>query len=216
MKTGKELFDHWATNYDQLLATGSAPVSFEGYEDVLTEAVKQTQVTPDMSVLDLGTGTGNLAARFVTLGCDVWGMDFSENMLVKAQEKLPSVHLVLADLRAEAWPPSLDRRFDRIVSAYVWHDFDLPYKTKLLERLTGQFLTGKGRIVVADIAYLDETARTQAAAYWGRLWNQEEHYWAGDETIAACQAIGLSCSYQQVSSCAGVFVMQKLNDPAYP
>ena len=209
MKTGKDLFDNWATNYDQLLATGTAPVSFEGYEDVLTEAVRQTQVTPDMSVLDLGTGTGNLAARFVTLGCDVWGMDFSENMLVKAQEKLPSLHLVLADLRDEAWPQSLNRRFDRIVSAYVWHDFDLPYKIELLERLTRQFLTRKGRIVVADIAYPDETARTQAGKYLGSLWNKEEHYWAADETIAACKAIGLSCTYQQVSSCAGVFVFEK-------
>ena len=209
MKTGKELFDNWATNYDELLATGTAPVSFEGYEDVLTEAVKRTQGMPTMSVLDLGTGTGNLAARFVTIGCDVWGMDFSENMLVKAREKLPSLHLVLADLRAETWPQSLYRRFDRIVSAYVWHDFDLAYKITLLERLTGQFLTRKGRIVVADIAYPDQTARTQAKKYWGSLWNEEEHYWAANETIAACKAIGLSCTYQQVSSCAGVFVIEK-------
>lgn len=89
MNTGKELFNNWAANHDQLLATGNAPISFEGEEDVLTEAVKQPQVMPDMSVLDLGVGTGNLEARFVTIGCDVWGMDFSENTLVKAQEKLP-------------------------------------------------------------------------------------------------------------------------------
>jgi len=209
MSTGKELFNAWAANYDQLLVAGTAPVSFEGYEDVLSEVAKQAQVVPGMSVLDLGTGTGNLAARFVTFGCEVWGLDFSENMLAKAQEKLPSLHAVLADLGTDAWPQSLDRRFDRIVSAYVWHDFDLAYKITLLERLTGQFLTRKGRIVVADIAYPDQTARTQAKKYWGSLWNEEEHYWAANETIAACKAIGLSCTYQQVSSCAGVFVIEK-------
>ena len=208
MKIGKELFNTWAANYDQSLSAGTAPISFEGYEDVLAETVAQADVAPGMSVLDLGTGTGNLAAHFVAVGCDVWGIDFSENMLAKAQEKLPSLHPVLADLRDETWPRSLTRRFDRIVSAYVWHDFDLAYKMRLLKRLTEQYLASQGRVVVADIAYPDQTARTQAGAYWGRLWSDTEHYWAADETIAACKAIGLSCTYQQVSSCAGVFIIE--------
>jgi len=208
MSHRKELFNAWAADYDQLLVAGTAPVSFEGYDDVLAEVVEQAQVAPGMSVLDLGTGTGNLAARFVTVGCEVWGMDFSEKMLAQAQEKLPSMHIVLADLLAEAWPQSLKRRFDRIVSAYVWHDFDLAYKMGLLKRLTEQNLARQGRVVVADIAYPDQTARTQAGAYWGRLWSEAEHYWAADETIVACKAIGLSCTYQQVSSCAGVCVIE--------
>lgn len=209
MSTGKELFNAWAADYDQLLVAGTAPVSFEGYDDVLAEVVEQAQVAPGLSVLDLGTGTGNLAARFVTVGCEVWGLDFSENMLAKAQEKLPSLHAVLADLRAEAWPQSLHRRFDRIVSAYVWHDFDLAHKMGLLKRLTEQYLASPGRVVVADIAYPDQTARTQAGAYWGRLWSETEHYWAADETIVACKAVGLSCTYRQVSRCAGVFVIER-------
>jgi putative AdoMet-dependent methyltransferase len=207
MKTSKELYNTWAANYDQLLVAGTVPISFEGYDDVLTETVARAQVVPGMSVLDLGTGTGNLAARFMTMGCDVWGMDFSENMLAKAQEKLPSLHLILGDLRDKTWPQSLTRRFDRIVSAYVWHDFDLAYKMGLLKRLSEQHLTSQGRVVIADIAYPDQATRTQAGAYWGRLWNEAEHYWAADETITACTAIGLGCTYQQVSSCAGVFVI---------
>jgi putative AdoMet-dependent methyltransferase len=208
MKIGKELFNTWAANYDQSLAAGTAPISFEGYEDVLAETVVQAKVAPGMNVLDLGTGTGNLAAHFIAAGCDVWGMDFSENMLAKAQEKLSSLHTVLADLRDETWPQSLTRHFDRIVSAYVWHDFDLAYKMRLLKRLSGQYLASQGRVVIADIAYPDQAARTQAGAYWGRLWSKAEHYWAADETIAACKANGLGCTYQQVSSCAGVFVIE--------
>ena len=99
-------------------------------------------------------------------------------------------------------------RFDRIVSAYVWHDFDLAYKMSLLKRLAGDYLAGQGRVVIADIAYPDQTARAQARAYWGSLWSEAEHYWAADETIAACKAIGLDCTYQQVSSCAGIFVIK--------
>jgi putative AdoMet-dependent methyltransferase len=208
MKTGKELFDAWADNYDQLLDSGNASISFEGYEDVLAETVLQAQVEPGMHVLDLGTGTGNLAARFLSAGCDVWGMDFSEGMLAKAREKLPGLHPVLGDLREETWSQDLLRQYDRIVSAYVWHDFDLEYKLELLKRLIGHYLASQGRVVIADIAYQDQAARLQARAHWGRLWSDAEHYWAADETIAACKASGLRCDYQQVSSCAGIFVIE--------
>ena len=208
MKTGKELFDAWAANYDQLLDSGAASISFEGYEDVLAETVVQARVVPGMRVLDLGTGTGNLAARFLSAGCDVWGMDFSEGMLAKAREKLPGLHPVLADLRVEAWPQNLMRPYDRIVSAYVLHEFDLDEKLGLLTRLIDRHLVSQGRVVIADISYPDRTARSQARADWGRLWSETEYYWAADETIAACHSIGLGCSYHQVSSCAGIFVFE--------
>ena len=205
MKTSKELYDAWSVHYDENLKAGRMPVSFEGYANVLAEAVLQAEVVAGMSVLDLGTGTGNLAALFATLGCDIWGLDFSEDMLAKAHAKLPFLHPVLADLGDETWSHNLDRRFDRIVSAYVWHEFDLQDKLRRLKRLTDCCLASQGRVVIADIAYPDQTARIQAAADWGSLWSAADHYWAADETIAACQAIGLGCTYQQVSSCAGVF-----------
>jgi putative AdoMet-dependent methyltransferase len=209
MKTGKELFNTWAVNYDQLLDSGNASISFDGYEEVLAETTALAQAVPGMCVLDLGSGTGNLAAHFVSAGCEVWGMDFSEGMQAKAREKLPSLHPILADLRDETWPESLTRRYDRIVSAYVWHDFDLVTKMGLLVRLSRDYLSMQGRMVIADIAYPDRARRAQAQAYWGSLWSDAEHYWAGDETIAACKAIGLACSYEQVSSCAGIFVIEK-------
>ena len=209
MKTGKELFNTWASNYDQLLEDGNASISFEGYEQVLDETFSQSQPVAGMRVLDLGTGTGNLAARFLSADCEVWGMDFSEKMLAKARAKLPGLHTILADLRAEKWPHKLAVRFGRIVSAYVWHDFDLDFKMELLERLSRDLLAERGKFVIADIAYPDQAARAQARAYWGSLWSDAEHCWVGDETIAACKAIGLDCSYLQVSSCAGVFVIEK-------
>ena len=209
MKTGKELFNTWAANYDQLLEDGNASISFEGYEQVLDETFSQSQPVAGMRVLDLGTGTGNLAARFLSADCEVWGMDFSEKMLAKARAKLPGLHTILADLRAEKWPHKLAVRFGRIVSAYVWHDFDLDFKMELLERLSRDLLAERGKFVIADIAYPDQAARAQARAYWGSLWSDAEHCWAGDETIAACHAIGLNCTYRQVSSCAGVFVIEK-------
>ena len=112
-------FDHWAGHYDQSIQ-GDGDFPFNGYEQILDEVTRAAHTQPGMCVLDLGIGTGNLAVRFANLGCRLWGIDFSAEMLGKAIEKLPQAVLVQADLLSD-WPTELDRRFDRIVSAYVLH-----------------------------------------------------------------------------------------------
>ncbi|WP_457629662.1 class I SAM-dependent methyltransferase [Oceanithermus sp.] len=70
------LFDTWAENYDDDIASNGGAFPFDGYRDVLDEVLTLADVEPGMRVLDLGIGTGNLAARFVRQGCNVWGIDF--------------------------------------------------------------------------------------------------------------------------------------------
>jgi len=70
-----QLFDAWADDYDSAVLSADHPFPFAGYQAVLDEIVNQSQVQPAMTVLDLGTGTGNLAAQFLAQGCQVWGMD---------------------------------------------------------------------------------------------------------------------------------------------
>jgi putative AdoMet-dependent methyltransferase len=64
-----EDFDDWAESYDTSVSNDRFP--FTGYQDVMTQMVTLAQVRPGMSVLDLGTGTGNLAAGFARLGCNL-------------------------------------------------------------------------------------------------------------------------------------------------
>jgi cyclopropane fatty-acyl-phospholipid synthase-like methyltransferase len=200
-----QLFDNWAESYDR--AVESAGGVFKGYEEVLALIVHSAAARPGMRVLDLGIGTGNLAQRFVILGCEVWGTDFSPAMLAKARLKLPQVKLVQMDLLQTNWPGELDeQRFDCIVSAYVFHHFGLGIKVRLLERLAEQYLTHRGRIVIGDIAFPSVQALQLAGA---DHWDEDEHYWAADETRAACQDAGLAVTYTQVSSCGGVFVIEQ-------
>jgi putative AdoMet-dependent methyltransferase len=200
------LFDDWAEHYDQSIQDES-DFPFDGYRRVLDEITRAAGARRGMKLLDLGIGTGNLAARFAALGCDIWGVDFSAGMLAKTIKKLPNAALVKADLLGD-WPPELDHRFDRIVSAYVLHEFDLSTKVKLLQKLAERHLAAKGRIVIGDIAFptsaaLDEEHRKRADS-----WDEEEYYWAADEATDACRSAGLQVSYKQISSCGGVFVIK--------
>jgi predicted TPR repeat methyltransferase len=195
------IFERWAKRYDESVQTDKG--IFASYGLVLAEVIRAAEVETGMRVLELGIGTGNLAQRFVALGCQVWGTDFSPAMLDLARAKAPEVTLIQMDLTAE-WPDALQQRFDRIVANFVLHEFDLATKISLLQRLATHHLVEQGLIVVGDVAFATADARRQSGA---ESWDEDEHYWAADETMAACAGTGLEVMFEPVSWCTGVFVV---------
>jgi len=123
-------------------------------------------------------------------------------MLAKARQKIPAAHFILHDLRADL-PAEMNRPFDRIISAYVFHHFDLDEKIRILRGLLPHLASG-GRIVIGDIAFSNQTALEQVKAEGGDAW-EDECYWLADETLSALENAGLQAEYKQVSNCAGVF-----------
>lgn len=200
-----QLFDRWAQRYDASLASTDGDFPFDGYERILDAVVMLADVRPGMRILDLGIGTGNLAQRFVQQECEVWGMDFSAEMLAKARVKLPCVHLVQANLLVD-WPADIQPPFDWIVAAYVLHEFTLEAKIDVLRRAT-HYLAPDGVILVADIAFPSVAIREATIQrIYGDSWDEDEWYWAADEAIAACENAGLHATYRQLSRYGGIFV----------
>ena len=199
-------FNLWAENYDQDIKAQTR-FPFIGYERVLETVVTLAAPQAGASVLDLGAGTGNLALRFAERGCKLWCADFSEAMLDKARRKLPGARFVQHDLRA-AWPAELDRRFDHIVSAYVFHHFELKKKVKLCLELVSGHLIEDGNLIIADISFPNAKTMKSFAESVGELWTQEP-FWLADEALAALEKADLQAEYVQVSDCAGVYSITK-------
>jgi len=200
-----EEFDDWAESYDASVSIDQFP--FTGYRDVLTNIVALSETRPGMSVLDLGTGTGNLAAGFARLGCELWCTDFSAPMLAQARLKLPQAHFLQHDLRVEL-PAGWQRPFDRIVSAYVMHHFELDEKVRILRGLLPRLAPG-GRLIIGDIAFPNQAALDQVKAEAGEGW-EDEYYWLVDQAMPALEKAAMQVSYRQISSCAGIFVISIL------
>lgn len=203
----QQTFDEWASYYDHSVATSARDESFPfaGYDRVLDTIVQRTAAQPALALLDLGTGTGRLAARFAALGCAVTGADFSPEMLARARENVPAARFVAVDILGD-WPPELNRRYDRIVSSYVFHEFELPAKLDLLRRLRRDHLAAGGRIVIGDIMFPNAAARDAVRQRWPAEWD-EEFYWLADEALPALHAAGFTAAYEPLSVCGGVIVI---------
>jgi len=74
---------------------------------------------PELSVLDLATGTGTLAAAFAERGHRVAGIDFAARLLRRARRRLPGADLRLMDLAD--LPQLPDDSWDIVTLAYVLH-----------------------------------------------------------------------------------------------
>jgi ubiquinone/menaquinone biosynthesis C-methylase UbiE len=132
--------------YDDAVADESNPVR-DGYAATLDWVILHAAVGRDDVVADLGTGTGNLAAR---LGphARVVCVDVSTGMLDVARRKLsPDTEYVAADLlefvdRASAC--------DVVMSTYAIHHLIAEERVALLEGLARGLRPG-GRIAIGDL-----------------------------------------------------------------
>ncbi|HUF90857.1 MAG TPA: ubiquinone/menaquinone biosynthesis methyltransferase, partial [Candidatus Limnocylindria bacterium] len=94
---------------------------------------------PPGPVLDLATGTADLAIAVQATGREVIGADFSMGMLAQAQRKLaartaPRITLVAADALAL---PFADRSFACVTSAFLLRNLgDLPTGLREMRRVT--------------------------------------------------------------------------------
>ena len=145
--------DAEADGYDVDVADESNPVR-DGYDATLDWVIEHAAVGRDDTVIDLGTGTGNLAARLgphARLVC----VDVSTGMLAVAKTKLPrATEYVEADLLefVERAPEC-----DAVVSTYAIHHLTADEKIALLDGLFLRLRPG-GRIAIGDLMVADRSA----------------------------------------------------------
>jgi len=200
-------FGDWADSYDDSIRTESI-FPFDGYEQVLDTIVLRAGPRPGMTVLDIGTGTGNLALRFAELGCKLWCTDFSRPMLEKARAKLPDAHFIAHDFRTDLPLKLGEMRFDLIVSAYVFHHVELPEKLEICRSLVRGVLNPEGRLVIGDLSFQSQAVMDAFARSIPDIW-EVEPYWLVDGALPALKDARFLVDYDQVSACAGVYKIQE-------
>ena len=111
--------------------------------------VETASPKPGMRILDLCTGTGEVAAlvkRKLGPGGLVVGVDFSEGMLEVAKGKCPDVEWIQADV---VNLPFRDRTFDIAFCAYGFYELKDWQKLELLKEVR-RVLRPKGRFFIME------------------------------------------------------------------
>jgi demethylmenaquinone methyltransferase / 2-methoxy-6-polyprenyl-1,4-benzoquinol methylase len=149
----QSMFDGIAWIYDALNGAMTAGL----HHRWRARAVDQARVGPGARVLDVATGTGDLAlelARRVAPGGEVLGSDFSEGMLARARAKARAadVEVLAAELRFE-WGdglelPYADDEFDAATNGFGLRNF--PDLTRGLAEMVRVVRPG-GRVVVLEM-----------------------------------------------------------------
>jgi demethylmenaquinone methyltransferase / 2-methoxy-6-polyprenyl-1,4-benzoquinol methylase len=149
----RSMFDGIASIYDALNGAMTAGL----HHRWRARAVDLARVGPGSRVLDVATGTGDLAlelARRVSPGGGVIGSDFSEGMLARARAKASAVDVAAldAELRFE-WGDGLELpysadRFDAATNGFGLRNF--PDRARGLAEMVRVVRPG-GRVVVLEM-----------------------------------------------------------------
>jgi len=138
-------FNRLAPTHDERVAENSG--NYADYEAALERVVQWVNPSGGELGLDIGTGTGNLAGRFIEKGCSMSGVDQSREMLRLARTKYPGLAARLGNFLAL---PYLRERFDFVVSSFAFHHLTEDQQWLALEEMQ-RLLSPGGRICIADL-----------------------------------------------------------------
>ncbi len=198
-----ERFNHDsdADRYDQNVLNEADPIR-NGYDELLSWVATKANVQPSDRVVDLGIGSGNLAAR-LPKAASIIGVDISEEMLKRARIKVPHAELIQTDLLA--WAADAPH-FDVLISTYAVHHLEPGEKAVLFQRLAKR-LKPEGRLVFGDLAFADRTHREEYVRLWQKEGNdgmleeiEDEFFWDMSEAQEQLSQLGFSVEVERLGA----------------
>lgn len=198
-------FDLWANDYDKSvgLSDEDGTYPFAGYKALLNTIYNRVLRASAKTVLDIGFGTGTLAAKLYEQGCTIYGQDFSQEMIHVAQTKMPYAHLFQGDFSKGLVPALKQQKYDAILATYSLHHLAEEQKLVFLNELRQQLNEG-GCLYIGDVAFETHAALQQCKRTAGDAWDEDEIYFVVDEMKAHFPSL----QFEKLSHCAGLITLQ--------
>ena len=197
-------FDLWADGYDRDVGLSDEENSypFAGYKAVLGRIYETVLRRDRPSVLDLGFGTGVLAARLYEQGCEIYGQDFSARMLELARARMPGARLYQGDFARGLVAPLTARRYDFVVATYALHHLTDAEKPDFIRQVLG-LLREDGQLLVGDVAFATRADLERCRADAGADWDVEEYYFVAERMRRFFPQI----TFRAVSECGAILTL---------
>lgn len=139
---------------------------------IVNESLELVKPKRGEKVLDVATGTGNLAIKFADLGCKVWGIDLSEGMLNKAIKK--DVSKQIKFMQGDATKLPFDSKsFDICSISFGFHEMSNQIRDKCINEII-RVLKSNGRLLLIDYNFPENSLLKKIYLTFLRLWESEE------------------------------------------
>ena len=153
---------------------------------------------PGERILDLCTGTGELALAFAAQGAKVVGSDIARGMLMRAMSKSRNSNLAWAEMDATdlAFAP---KSFEISVLSLGLHHMPISIQIRVLEELRR---VTRRRVIIIE-------PHTPTDPRWFPLWvavasvideSEYMHEWVRQDLTSTCISAGLQVEFVQVTS----------------
>lgn len=199
-------FDQWADAYDGWIASED-PI-YARYDAVLGRVIGLSGAARGKRILDIGTGTGNLAVRLLDLGAEVIGLDPSQKMLDIAAAKLKGRGSI--ELEKVEHPfvsiPHADQSFDAVVSTYAFHHVHPDRKPGCICEMMRVLKPG-GAWVIGDLMFQDRDREQAALDFLD--WMEDEYYARVDELLPVLRDMGMVLKSEQYTTITWVVWTEK-------
>ncbi len=199
-------FDLWAEGYDRSveLSDEEARYPFAGYKALLNEIYNRVLAGPHRMVLDIGFGTAFLTSRLYQAGAQIFGQDFSAEMVRLAREKMPEARLYQGDFTQGLRAELKENRYDAVIATYSLHHLDGGQKVRFLRELL-PLLNEGGRIYIGDVAFRTRAELEACREAEGEKWDPDEIYFVFEELKKDIPAL----TFEPFSYCAGLLTLPK-------
>lgn len=194
-------FDLWANEYDKSvqLSEEANEYPFAGYKDILNKIYIRIRNGKGKKILDIGFGTGILAKKLYDDGIEVYGIDFSQEMIQLAKIKMPNAVLLRHDF-SKGIPSALDGiKFDFIICTYAIHHLTEEEQIGFIKAMKNHLAVG-GEILLGDVAFETRQEMDQCRQRAGEEWDDEEVYLVTEELAKEFPDM----EFEKISYCSGI------------
>lgn len=199
-------FNVWAESYDKSVRVSdeSDTYPFAGYAAIFQEICHRVQSCAGKTVLDIGFGTATLTSKLYDQGYQIYGQDFSGEMIKQAQKKMPQARLYQGDFSHGLVPELKQLTYDAVIATYSLHHLTDTQKVRFLNDLL-PLLKENGCVYIGDVAFATRDEWEACKAKAGDGWDETECYFVYDELKNFFPAL----QFEPMSSCAGLFTLKK-------
>jgi putative AdoMet-dependent methyltransferase len=201
----RQLFEAWAQSYADDVGN-YAPGPLIGYQGSIEAVQGALPLHVGMHALDIGIGSGAVAAMLAAHGLDITGIDISPAMLAACKERHPTFALHTGTFNDIPLP---DASVDVVASGFAFHEVPAEKRLHACQQMARVLKPG-GYVCVLDIMFASEQAMAVARERLGRFWDPNELYAQVGDFDALLYQTGFSAvSWQQTAPYHWMVVAQR-------